>query len=273
MNDTKETALKLFRTFAELLPRQAPAAAEGAHGLARALKDFTPLPRAALFLGIADDGLPVLLNLADPVPGPVLVAGDSGSGKTRLLQLIAEAVTLTHDPDSLRFAAIAEQPAQWEDLGASPNCEGILSFNQPLTTNYLNSLVNWAHGNKHSEGFVLLLMDGLEGLYSDVSLHQSMRWLLLRGPSRRIWPIVTVKATRASAFSQWLPSFRTRLCGHIAADRDLTPLTGPTDASFEHLAAGSQFAMREGRSWLPFRLPSVEREDEAVEASDGSAQF
>ncbi len=105
---------------------------------------------------------------------------------------------------------------------------------------------------------MLLLIDGLEGLHADESLHQSLRWLLLRGPSRRVWPIVTVKATRASAVMQWLPSFRTRLCGHIAADRDLSPLTGISKASFNELVAGSQFAMREGQAWLPFWLPRVD---------------
>ena len=252
MNDT--TTLK-FDNFTELLPRQEKTMVPG---LTTVLRDLGPLPRAALFLGVAGDELPVLLNLADPVPGPVLVAGDAGSGKTRLLQLVAQAVTKTHDPDGLRFAIIAEQPAEWESLTPSPNCEGVLSFNEALTTNYLASLVNWAHSNKHSDQYVLLLMDGLEGLHADESLHQSLRWLLLRGPSRRVWPIVTVKATRASAVSQWLPSFRTRLCGHIASDRDLTPLTGQIPASFEGLQPGTQFAMREGTEWLPFWLPRTD---------------
>jgi hypothetical protein len=254
MNDTNDTTLK-FETFAEVLSDQSATQTGHLPGLRRVLKDLGPLPRAALFLGVADDRLPVLLNLADPVPGPVLVAGDSGSGKTRLLQLVAETISQSQDPDDLRFAVIAEQPREWESLGSSPNCEGVLSFNQVLTTNYLASLVNWAHTNKHSDQYVLLLIDGLEGLHADESLHQSLRWLLLRGPARHIWPIVTLKATRAAAVNQWLPSFRTRLCGHIASDRDLTPLTGQTTASFDRLASGTQFAMREGKNWLPFWLP------------------
>ena len=258
MNDTNNTAVT-FETLAELLPRSNSPQVESVPQLGKVLKDLSPLPRSALFLGIADDRLPVLLNLADPVPGPVLVAGDSGSGKTHFLQTVAEAVSQTHDADSLRFAVIAEQPAEWEALSASPNCEGVLSFNQPLTTNYLSSLVDWAHVNKDADQYVLLLIDGLEGLHDDQSLHQSLRWLLLRGPSRHIWPIVTLKATRASAVNQWLSAFRTRLCGRIAEDRDVTPLIGSGDIfSFSNLQAGSQFAMREGKFWLPFTLPRTD---------------
>ena len=58
------------------------------------LADLSPLPREALFLGVASDGLPVLLNLYDSVPGPILITGDSNSGKTKLLQTIARAAEL-----------------------------------------------------------------------------------------------------------------------------------------------------------------------------------
>ena len=76
-----------------------------------------------------------------------------------------------------RFTVIAEQPGEWESVSQSANCEGVLSFNEPLTTNYLASLVDWAHANKDADQFVLLLIDGLEGLHADTSLHQSLRWL------------------------------------------------------------------------------------------------
>ncbi len=83
MNDTNNTAVT-FETLAELLPRSASPEVESVPSLRTVLKGLSPLPRAALFLGIADDRLPVLLNLADPVPGPVLVAGDSGEWKDSL---------------------------------------------------------------------------------------------------------------------------------------------------------------------------------------------
>src|SRR5512135_2671441 len=100
MNDTNDLALQ-FETLAKLHPQFGSSEDKDLPGLKETLRDLGPLPRAALFLGVADDRLPVLLNLADPVPGPVLVAGDSGSGKTHLLRLVAEAIGLMHDTDSL----------------------------------------------------------------------------------------------------------------------------------------------------------------------------
>ena len=46
-----------------------------------------PCPREALFLEIADDGLPILLNLHDPVPGPLLISADQSAGKTSFLNI------------------------------------------------------------------------------------------------------------------------------------------------------------------------------------------
>ena len=42
--------------------------------LSEVLAEFGPMPEEAMFLGVASDGLPVLLNLHDPVPGPILIA-------------------------------------------------------------------------------------------------------------------------------------------------------------------------------------------------------
>ncbi len=71
------------------LPKPIPAAPS----LTDSLSELGPLPREALLLGLAADGLPVLLNLHDPRPGPLLVAADPGAGKTALLQMIAQAAS------------------------------------------------------------------------------------------------------------------------------------------------------------------------------------
>jgi hypothetical protein len=260
MNDTDNTALML-ETLAELAPEIRSAHADPQRALPNlreVLRKLSPLPQSALFLGVANDGLPVLLNLDDPVPGPVLIAGDSGSGKTRLLQVITQAVAASHDLDSLRYAVISSKPQEWERYEQSANCEGILPFQQPMTANYLGSLVEWAHSNKHGEPFVVLLIDGLDALNTDTDLQEAVRWLLLRGPSRRIWPIVTLATEHLATSASWLAAFRTRLCGHVAAGRDVTLLTGATDFAFSDLLAGSQIAMREGKDWLPFWLPRID---------------
>src|SRR5687768_18065290 len=82
--------------------------------LSTVLTEMGPLPRQALFLGVASDGLPVLLNLHDPHPGPMLVAGDAGSGKTVFLQTIVHSVAQTQSSEDVQYGVITDHPEEWE---------------------------------------------------------------------------------------------------------------------------------------------------------------
>src|SRR3972149_6304138 len=80
------------------------------------LDDVAPFPREAIFLGLAEDGLPVLLNLFDAVPGPLLIASDSKSSKTNLLQVIARAAELMHAPDEVEYSIITSNLDEWTEF-------------------------------------------------------------------------------------------------------------------------------------------------------------
>src|SRR5512147_1162009 len=88
------------------------------------LTQLGSIPSEALFLGIASDGLPVLLNLHDPHPGPMLVAGDAGSGKTAFLRTIAHSIAQTHDASSTQFGILTNYPEEWESVQAFPHHAG-----------------------------------------------------------------------------------------------------------------------------------------------------
>ncbi len=262
MNDSDRLTLE-FETLVGAGQQAQPShwdSASAVPTLKNVLRMLSPVPRDALFLGVANDRLPVLLNLRDPVPGPVLIIGDPSSGKTRLLQTISQAVDLSQDTGNIRYTVLTDHVHEWDRSDQSPVCEGILAFQQALTANYLNSLVEWAHASNQYSQYVLLLVDGLEDLVGDSQLHQAFRWLLLRGPSRHIWPIVTLDPAHGQTASQWLGAFRTRLFGRMAGETNerIELLSGRVEFSFKDLRAGAQFAMRAGGDWLPFWLPALD---------------
>lgn len=150
--------------------------------LSEVLANFGSLPREALFLGVADDALPVLLNLHDPTPGPLLVAADQGAGKTGFLQTVASAISKTKDASDVQFALISPTPHELDTLEDSSNCAGFYSsFDKEKTTDFIHSLGEWAHSNK-SDQSVVLLLDKLENFASldDQDAQDTLRWLLLR---------------------------------------------------------------------------------------------
>jgi len=217
------------------------------------------LPHEAVFLGLAEDNLPVLLNLYDPIPGPILITGDQASGKTTLLQTIARAVEYLHSPSQVQYAIVTQHPDEWTKFQGNENCAGIYTTPDNTTQKLIQSLVTWAHNNKGDTQSILLLIDDLESVTKlDQQTEQNLRWLLLRGPSRQVWPIITINASRAQKMEAWIGFFRTRLFGRINESSDSQFVTSNTSENLANLSAGSQFTMREGNKWLYFLLPKMD---------------
>ena len=226
--------------------------------LSRVLLDIGSLPREALFLGVALDGLPMLLNLHDPVPGPLLVVGDAGAGKTAFLQMLARGIQQTQHPENVQFGVITNHPNEWDDIDATPHRVGIFPVDHDNTPDFIRSLAGWAHANHNKTGqSILLLIDDLEAVAKlEPDVIQNLRWLLLRGPARRVWPVVTINAERYGQILTWIPMFRTRIFGKIASENISEALGGDQMSALDRLEAGSQFSLRENGKWLKFWLPS-----------------
>lgn len=231
------------------------------------LAQIGPIPPEALFLGVASDGLPVLLNLHDPHPGPMLIAGDAGSGKTAFLQTLTHATAQTHSPSDLQFGVVTNYPEEWESTNDMPHRAGIFPVGHRSTHEFVHSLAEWAHANKKSRQCILLLLDDLESMASlELESVKDFRWLLLRGPSRRVWPVVTMNAARYGQVISWLQSFRTRIFGQVANGRAAEALGADQAARLSQLEPRIQFSLREkdtrgspqngsGENWLRFWLP------------------
>ena len=225
-----------------------------APALSDVLNELGPIPSEALFLGVASDGLPVLLNLYDAHPGPILTAGDAGSGKTAFLQLIAHAVAQTHGPDDVQFGVLTNYAEEWESLEEMPHRAGVFPVGHRSTQGFIQSLAAWAHSNKNSHQCMLLLVDDLESVASlELESLQDLRWLLLRGPARRVWPIVTLNAARYGQVLSWLQNFRTRIFGHVGNGRVAEALGADQTSSLDQLEPRIQFSLREKRDPLAIR--------------------
>jgi len=222
------------------------------------LADYGPMPLEALFLGVAFDGLPVLLNLHDSVPGPILITADPGSGKTTLLQTIALAAGKMHQPDDVQFGVLTNHPDEWSGMENIPNNVGVFPLYNQSAEDFILSLASWAHGNKTSQQSVLLLLDDLEAASNlDFDARQNLRWLLLRGPARRVWPIITLNPNRMENIMPWLDAFRTRVFGTMQDQKQIGQLDA-VSAELESLHSGSHFTLQEGDHWLRFWLPSID---------------
>lgn len=233
-------------------PQLAPAS------LAETLEQFGKLPPAALFLGAAYDGLPILLNLNDPTPGPILIAGDQGSGKTAFLQTIAQATTIIHPKSDVQFGIVTDYPNEWKSFEDNDHCMGVFPTYKSETDDFITSLADWAHHNHHESRFALLLIDSLESMLEmNEEVQQHLRWLLLRGPNRRVWSFVTLNAQRSNQVRPWLDAFRTRLFGAVKNIRDAEAISRTRGANLHLLEPKLEFLLNENRQWVKFWIPPI----------------
>ncbi len=247
--------LKAFREVqAELGQAQAPDATV-LPTLPDALARIGPIPPYSLLFGVATDGLPLLLDLRNPAPGPILVAGDRGSGKTSFLLGLIQAAIHLNPPETVRFAVLTDFPDEWANIPISSHFMGVWPAYAPSTPDMLFDLATWvdAGGDEQS---TILLWDGLDAiLHMDENTQDVFRYLLLHGSKARLWPIVTVNSFRGMKMPEWTEFFRTRIYGRIVdpeVAEDLTPIPG---AGLHNLFAGAQFCLRENSRWLRFWLP------------------
>jgi len=248
--DNFDTMMDAMVELAEEMRTAPPPPAPALPSLASVLADSSSLPREALFLGLAEDGLPVLI-------------GDEKSGKTKLLQTIAQAADTLHEPSDLQYVVITSHPDEWKAFHGSQNNAGIYITEDDNATELIQSLANWAHNNKGEQQSILLLMDNLETISKlGPQVEQNLRWLLLRGPSRHVWPIVTLNSDRAKDMIAWLEFFRSRLFGHIENNENSALITGDSKFDLNSLKAGTQFAIREGNELLKFVAPAIDETSE-----------
>lgn len=260
MNKSNIYALTL-EALAELAPEINAAGADVTPvlpSLTEVLADFASLPREALFLGIADDALPILLNLHDPVPGPLLVSADEGAGKTAFLKLVTKALVELHDPNDVQFGVLTAYPEEWKGFDQTAHCAGIFPMYHKSAMDFILSLGAWAHTNRSSQSVVLLMDDLTRMEDANPEIKDTLRWLLLRGPARHVWPIVSLNPAQSESVLPWLELFRTRVFGTIKDAGLAKAVTRSAGGELESLVAGSQFAMLEGSHWLRFWIPRVD---------------
>jgi hypothetical protein len=206
-----------------------------------------------LQLGLAEDGLPLTIDLYDASPGPLLVAGDARTGKTRLLQTLARA-TGQGDPGDIQFAVLTPFPEEWQALDALPGNLGVWPTYHASAREFLDRMLSWSKALPESRQIVVLFIDALELLdLQDVHLRDGLYWLLRNGPGRQIWPVVAANPGRLPRLQLWLDFFSTRILSPVRQPQVAERLLDAPPSVLAGLTPGRQFVLSLPDSWLRFQ--------------------
>lgn len=222
------------------------------------LSQIGPLSPFAIVLGSCEDGLPFLLDLTNPVPGALLITGDPGCGKTRLLRSMLASSVLLNTPEQVAFSILTQSPNEYLDLGEAQNCLELAVPEEKVAGALVRTMVAATEKSRPLDAdgpATILAIDDLAGCLQsmDEQTLNCLHWLVSEGSRYRVWVIATLSSEQADLIDKRiLAAFRTRLVGRILAPECSSYLAGDTFSGAQDLAAGYQFSVPFGEEWIRF---------------------
>jgi DNA segregation ATPase FtsK/SpoIIIE-like protein len=211
-------------------------------------------------LGIADDGVPILIRLPSPDVAHILVAGTTGSGKTALLRAmvlslayfneagengrgIGGALTLRPAPCNLRLVLMDPKGTAFRDLADLPHLARPVISDPAEAVEALGSLVRLMERPATSQT-VILVIDELVDLLmvAGDDAERPLTRLVQRGREAGIHVIAaTQKPTAAVIGSLVKANFPVRLVGKVTSPEDARVATGWRGTGAERLLGRGDF--------------------------------
>jgi len=239
------------------------------------LRGMRNVPPVTAVLGIAEDGVPLLIRLPSPDVAHILVAGTTGSGKTALLRAMVlslayfnragrtEHVAMcpaTCDPAPLRPATcdlrlvlIDPKGSAFRDLEGLPHLARPVIRDPAEAVEALGSLVRLmeVRSREYGPSSVALVIDELADLLmvAGAEAERPLTRLLQRGREAGIHVIAaTQKPTAAVIGSLVKANFPVRLVGKVTSPEDARVATGWKGTGAERLLGRGDFiAVAEGQ--------------------------
>jgi hypothetical protein len=182
------------------------------------LRQMGPQPDYSMLVGLCSDGLPLMLDLSDPTPGSILITGDSGCGKTSLLQAMILSACRLNAPQQAQFLAITPNHSEWSDLADDEHCLGLYTADMRASSQAIieyTEIGNQRRSGRERGAATILAIDDLwvSQYFMDAKVRRFFEWTVQYGPQNKIWPVVTVETDREYDVRRLIQGFGTRIQG------------------------------------------------------------
>ena len=241
----------------------------GLPSLEATLAQQPDLPSYSLFMGICEDGLPLVLDFLEPSAGSFLVASDNGFENTALMHSLITAAFKANSENEVYIHLISPHADDLLYFHWQPNFKISYDPFRPEIEIVLEEMVNLVSERQHSHQLTpvhMFAIDGLDILHQAISAQAKLRldWLIEHGPEVGFWTFATIESTYISpAMSPVLNLFNSRILGRIAQPNLARSLSGLSRSYLYDLHNGLEYFVRTmGQSFNIWMLQSEDIEDE-----------
>jgi hypothetical protein len=220
------------------------------------------MPSRAILMGKCQDGLPFLMEIADPEIGAVLIGCDSGFGKTHQLQVMVDSALKAATPHELQVFILTHNPAEWDRLADNTQSRkylgGVYAWYDPAAEEMIQSLTEIAETRRdrriHGPAILFILDDIHYAENLSFEAQVNLHWLLAYGAQSDMWLVSTISSGMVPAYRYWVDLFRTRVIGKVTSPRNAAILSTRDDSKASKLSLG-QLKVWRGADWLTYSLP------------------
>ncbi len=260
-----------------VVPVRTTTAAAGAFRIPKlsdVMNGLLPLPGSAMFLGVCEDGLPLLMDVRDRATGSLLIVGDADRASARLLEMMLTSASRTVKPGELRLDLITENPENLINALCYPVTGQLAHPEDAQAADMIwqhATLASRRQGHAAGHPTWLLVIDDLENLSHrlDDETLRALQWLVEHGPETHNRVLATFFADRFEFIDdRLLNAFRTRLVGYIPPHAYAEYLSGLRAEVATSLIPGLEYCARISgelvRFWLPENDVPARRPDWVV---------
>jgi ABC-type phosphate/phosphonate transport system ATPase subunit len=201
-----------------------------------------------------------VLELSNPAPGSILIVGNAGSGKTRLISSILASASLLNSTEQVIYHLIAQNPQEHDAVTRSIHCREVLSAEDIAAWDLIDKLAFMAEQrrkNNREDPTILLMIDDIDYLvqFMDRDIYLRLYWLIRHGPISRIWTIATLQTNFIDKQDmRFLTAFRTLIAGQTTLRNIKNGLFTERLSNLPDLTAGSEFYLPMEGVGVVFRI-------------------
>jgi S-DNA-T family DNA segregation ATPase FtsK/SpoIIIE len=209
-------------------------------------------PPLTAVLGLAEDGRPVLLNLAEEDMTHILVAGGAGAGKTALLRTIALSLARHNRQSQLQMLVCHPDNDEngrqlLEPLNYLPHMLASVVKSAPEVGqlfNFLSDEMGYRQQQQVRTPTIVVLVDQIVQLLEmgEGPLHKSVARLLRRGADVGIHLVLTTSRPQDDKLARWLKAdLPVRIVGQVADPETAQVASGAPHSQAEYLLGAGDF--------------------------------